>query len=156
MSHIQLWRLCVSQYGTHLPCRHCPLSRHGVPSVMGKLRGHSDEAPVHRASCSQVASWASRHFICPGMNWQFWQQGEFLSLHTAPWLRRNLQFLSQHASLSSVPNNPASHSSSPSTRRFPQNDSSGSEKHLPDFAWSTLRIDLKLHGENLWKKKKLF
>lgn len=72
-------------------------------------------------------------------------------LQTAPELRLSLQTLSQQASLSSVPNNPASHSSSPSTLKLPQNDSSGSEKHLPDFACSTFLIDRKLHGENLCK-----
>jgi len=149
MSHMQLCRPWVSQYGIHFPLRHCPLSRQGVPSVIAELRGHSDEPPVHRDSCSQVAGWASRHFICAGINWQFWQHGEFLSLHAAPWLRRSLQFLSQQASLSSVPSNPASHSSSPSTRKLPQKDSSGSEKQRPDLACSTLRIDRKLQGENL-------
>lgn len=68
-------------------------------------------------------------------------------LQTAPWFLRSLQFLSQQASLSSVPSNPASHSSSPSTRKLPQNDSSGSEKQRPDFACNTFLIDLKLHGE---------
>lgn len=70
-----------------------------------------------------------------------------MNLQTAPWLRRSLQFLSQQASLSSVPNKPASHSSSPSTRKLPQKDSSGSEKHLPDLACNTFLIDRKLHGE---------
>lgn len=70
-----------------------------------------------------------------------------------PW--RSLQFLSQHKSLSSVPRRPASHSSSPSTLKFPQNDSSGSEKQRPDLACKTFLIDRKLHGENLcvWKKQ---
>jgi hypothetical protein len=71
-------------------------------------------------------------------------------LQTAPC--RSLQFLSQQLSLSSVPKRPASHSSSPSTLKFPQNDSSGSEKQRPDLACKTFLIDRKLHGENLWKK----
>lgn len=79
---------------------------------------------------------------------QFLQQGEFLSLQTAPWLRRKLQNLSQQLSLSSEPNNPASHSSFPSTRKLPQNDSSGSVKQRPAFASRTARIDLKEQGEN--------
>ena len=45
-------------------------------------------------------------------------------------------------------NLPASHSSSPSTRRFPQKLSSGSVKHRDDFASKTLRIKRRLHGEN--------
>lgn len=144
---MQLVNPWVSQYGTHLPCKHCPLSRQLVPSFIAGERGHSLDAPVQRDSCSHVAYCASRHFTPGPMNAQFWQQGEFLSLHKAPWFRRSLQFLSQHASLSSVPRRPASHSSSPSTRKLPQNDSSGSEKHRPDFACSTLRIARKLHGE---------
>lgn len=148
MSHIQLCRPWVSQYGMHLPFLHCPRSWHIVPSAIGGDFGHSAWVPEQRASCSQVAYWASRQFIPAGMNWQFWQQGEFLSLHIAPWFRRNLQFLSQQASLSSVPSKPASHCSSPSTRKLPQNDSSGSEKHRPDFACNTLRIERKEHGEN--------
>lgn len=61
--------------------------------------------------------------------------------------------MSQHESLSSVPNKPASHSSLPSTLRLPQNDSSGSEKQRADLACKTLRIDRKLQGENLCKKE---
>lgn len=153
-SHMQLCNPCVSQYGTHLPPRHNPLSWHCVPSTIGGDFGHSAWFPAHRASCSQVAYWASLHFTPAGMYWQFWQQGEFLSLQTAPWFRRNLQFLSQHASLSSVPKRPASHCSSPSTRRFPQKDSSGSEKQRPDFAWRTFRMARSEHGENFWITKK--
>lgn len=70
-------------------------------------------------------------------------------LHRAPCALLSLQFLSQHESLSSVPNRPASHSSLPSTLRLPQNDSSGSEKQRADLACNTLRIERKLHGENL-------
>lgn len=179
VSHMQLWSPWVSQYGTHFPSRHWPLSRQPVPFFIGGDLGHSLEAPVHRDSCSQVAYWASRHLTPSRMNAQFWQHGEFLSLretrkciifdlcerkfeklsgfkqkymylHTAPWFLRSLQFLSQHASLSSVPRSPASHSSSPSTRKFPQNDSSGSEKHRPDLACNTFLIDRRLHGENRW------
>lgn len=73
-------------------------------------------------------------------------------LHTAPWPRLNLQNLLQQLSLSSVPNKPASHSSFFSTRKLPQNDSWGSEKHRPDFAWSTLRIERRLQGENFCGK----
>ena len=69
------------------------------------------------------------------------------NLHTAPW--RNVQFGRQHESESSVPSKPASHCSFPSTRKFPQNDSSGSEKQRSDFVNSTFLIDRKLHGENL-------
>lgn len=76
-------------------------------------------------------------------------------LQTAPWTRRSLQFLSQHESLSSVPKRPASHSSSPSTLKLPQNDSSGSEKQRPDLACRTFLMDRRLHGENLYGKKKL-
>jgi len=75
-------------------------------------------------------------------------------LQTAIGLRRSLQFLSQHESLSSVPKRPASHSSSPSTLKLPQNDSSGSEKQRPDLACKTFLIDRKLHGENLYVQKK--
>lgn len=148
MSHMQLCSPCVSQYGMHFPLRHWPRSWQVVPSTMGGDFGHSDWPPEQRASCSQVAYCASRHFTPAVINWQFWQHGEFLSLQTAPWLRRSLQFLSQHASLSSVPKRPASHCSSPSTRKLPQNDSSGSEKQRPDLACSTLRIDRSEHGEN--------
>ena len=63
------------------------------------------------------------------------QQGEFLSEHRA--LGLNLQFSSQHESVSSDPSKPASHSSSPSTRKFPQKLSSGSVKHLDDLASNT-------------------
>ena len=63
------------------------------------------------------------------------QHGEFLSEHLAFVL--NLQFSSQQASVSSDPRRPASHSSSPSTRRFPQKLSSGSVKHRDDLARST-------------------
>lgn len=150
ISHIQLCKPCVSQYGIHFPTRHCPRSWQMVPSAIGGDFGQSACPPEHLASCSQVAYCASRHFTPLGMYWQFWQHGEFLSLHTAPWFRRNLQFLSQHASLSSVPSRPASHCSSPSTRRLPQNDSSGSEKQRPDFAWRTFRIDRNEHGENFY------
>lgn len=76
-------------------------------------------------------------------------------LHTANCFLLNLQSLSQHGSLSSVPNKPASHSSSPSTRRFPQKLSSGSEKHRPDLACRTLRMDRRLHGENRWNFQKI-
>lgn len=137
----------------HFPSLHWPFSKQTVLSIMGGLLGHSAEVPVHLDSCSQVASWASRHLIPSIMNWQCWQQGVFLSLQTAPWFRLNLQFLSQHGSSSSM--RPASHSSSPSTLKFPQNDSSGSEKHLPDLACKTLRIDRRLQGENLWKNKQI-
>lgn len=68
----------------------------------------------------------------------------------------SLQSLSQQISLSSVPNKPASHSSPPSTLKFPQKLSSGSEKQRPDFACRTFLIDRKLHGENLWKELSLF
>lgn len=137
----------------HFPIRHWPLSRQAVPSAMGGDLGHSLDAPVQRDSCSQVAYWASRHLIPGPMKAQFWQQGEFLSLQTAPWPLRSLQFLSQHWSLSSVPNKPASHSSSPSTRKFPQNDSSGSEKQRPDFACKTFLMARRLQGENRCKFK---
>lgn len=151
MSHMQLCKPCVSQYGTHLPLRHWPRSWQMVPSAMAGDLGHSAWEPVQRASCSQVAYCASRHFIAAGMNWQFWQHGEFLSLHMAPWLRRSLQFLSQHESLSSVPSRPASHCSSPSTRKLPQNDSSGSEKQRPDLACRTLRMERREQGENFYQ-----
>lgn len=119
MSHIQLCKPWVSQYGMHFPLRHWPRSWHVVPSTIGGDFGHSDWPPEQRASCSHVAYCASRHFTPAVIYWQFWQHGEFLSLQTAPWFRRNLQFLSQHASLSSVPSKPASHCSSPSTRKLP-------------------------------------
>ena len=61
----------------------------------------------------------------------------------------SLQFSSQQASLSSLPNSPASHSSSPSTRRLPQKLSSGSVKHREDLASRTFRINRKEQGENL-------
>ena len=69
-------------------------------------------------------------------------------LQTAPCPRRSLQNLLQQLSLSSVPSKPASHSSFFSTRKLPQKDSWGSEKHRPDFACNTLRMDLRLQGEN--------
>lgn len=119
ISHMQLCKPWVSQYGMHFPFRHWPRSWHVVPSTIGGDFGHSDWPPEHLASCSHVAYCASRHFIPAVIYWQFWQHGEFLSLQTAPWFRRNLQFLSQHASLSSVPSKPASHCSSPSTRKLP-------------------------------------
>lgn len=80
------------------------------------------------------------------MKLQLTQQGEFLSEHLA--LGRNLQFSSQHESVSSDPRRPASHSSSPSTRKFPQKLSSGSVKQREDLAKRTLRINRRLHGEN--------
>lgn len=153
ISHMQLCSPCVSQYGTHLPTLHCPLSWHIVPSDMAGDFGHSACPPEQRASCSHVAYCASRHLTPDGIYWQFWQHGEFLSLQTAPWLRRSLQFLSQQASLSSVPRRPASHCSSPSTRRLPQKDSSGSEKHRPDLAWRTLRMERSEQGENFYVKR---
>lgn len=55
MSHMQLCRPWVSQYGTHFPFRHCPRSWQIVPSAMAGDLGHSAWAPVQRASCSQVA-----------------------------------------------------------------------------------------------------
>lgn len=63
------------------------------------------------------------------------QHGEFLSEHFL--LGLSLQFSSQHASVSSEPKSPASHSSSPSTLKLPQKLSSGSVKHLDDLANST-------------------
>lgn len=75
-------------------------------------------------------------------------------LHIA--LLRSLQSLSQHASLSSVPSKPASHSSSPSTRKLPQKLSSGSEKQRPDLACNTFLMDRRLHGENRYKSRSLF
>ena len=63
------------------------------------------------------------------------QHGEFLSEHLA--FALSLQFSSQQESVSSDPKRPASHSSSPSTRRLPQNDSSGSVKQREDLAKRT-------------------
>lgn len=106
--------------------------------------------PVHLASCSQVALWASRHFWPALISWHPLQQGEFLSLHMAPTFRLRLQNLSQQGSESSEPKRPASHSSLPSTRKLPQKDSSGSVKQRPAFASKTARIERSEHGENLW------
>lgn len=113
--------------------------------------------PVHLASCSQVALWASRHFWPALISWQPLQQGEFLSLHMAPTLRLRLQNLSQQGSESSEPKRPASHSSLPSTRKLPQKDSSGSVKQRPALASNTARIERSEQGENLWtpKEKKI-
>lgn len=73
-------------------------------------------------------------------------------LHTAA--GRRVQLGRQHWSESSVPSNPASHCSFPSTRKFPQKDSSGSEKQRSDFVSKTFRIDLRLQGENFCKLQK--
>lgn len=134
ISHIQLCMPCVSQYGTHVPLRHRPRSAHSCSSAIAGALGQSAEAPLQVASPSQAECAASRHTTPGGANTQPAQHGEFLSLQTAPWFFLSLQFLSQHISLSSVPSNPASHSSPPSTRKLPQKLSSGSEKQRPDFA----------------------
>lgn len=41
-------------------------------------------------------------------------------------------------------------------KNLPQNDSSGSEKHRPDFACSTFRMDLSEQGENFCREKMRF
>ena len=74
------------------------------------------------------------------------QHGEFLSEHFA--LDLSLQFSSQHESVSSDPRRPASHSSSPSTRRLPQKLSSGSVKHRVDFARRTFHRKHKVGCEH--------
>ncbi|MFN9942346.1 MAG: hypothetical protein ACK56I_23025 [bacterium] len=89
---------------------------------------------------------AARHLACTAMYWQLWQQGEFLSEQMLPSF--SVQFSLQQGSRSSEPSRPASHSSSPSTRRLPQNDSSGSVKHRDDLASNTLRMNRSEQGEN--------
>ena len=70
VSHMQDWRPWVSQKGTHCPLRHSPFSTHWVLSGIGRLAGHLASCPVQRASCSQVAKLAERHFAPADMKLQ--------------------------------------------------------------------------------------
>ncbi len=65
-------------------------------------------------------------------------------LHSAPGF--NLQSASQHLSMPCRPFKPASHSSFPSIRSFPQNDKLSELKQF-DFDLSTSLIEFIEHGE---------
>lgn len=94
VSHMHDCRFWVSQYGTHWPLLHLPLSMHSVPSAMGLLGGQAAWSPVQTAFSSQVAKLSERHFAPAAMKLQpnhkkWWYLVEIFLPHLVCWLLKD-------------------------------------------------------------------